>query len=409
MSGGSVKLTRRELYKQVWSEPMTKLAERYGLSDVGLAKICKKNKISRPTRGYWARKQAGNPPKRTPLPPGDSDKIIEIHPNPHSMSNPAVENVIEKEISSIKEKESPIVVPKTLRNPHPLVEQSAAILEIQKPNNHGLLEPTKKRCLDIQVSKTSLRRALRIMDALIKALETRGYQVCLSEGATKVKVLEFALHFGISEQLVTERLEPKDHDLEGSYRFGHSRFREQRVPSGVLCLTIHKADGHWLWDCRKNWRDGKKQQLENSLNNFISGLLRAAAQIKERVREEQERERERRERLRRLEEERRIRAEKRRRIQEEQERVSSLISQADDWHKSKLIREYIAAVEKMSLSGDCPVQPEGNLNEWVKWAREQADRLDPLTPNPPSILDEDFEDDEGKNKHRDEYGLFRHY
>jgi hypothetical protein len=108
MVGGSVKLTRKEMYKQVWSEPMTKLAERYGLSDVGLAKICKKNKIPRPTRGYWARKQAGNAPKRIPLPPGDSDQIIEIHPNPYSMSNPELKNAIKKEISSMKEKESPI-------------------------------------------------------------------------------------------------------------------------------------------------------------------------------------------------------------------------------------------------------------------------------------------------------------
>lgn len=33
-------LTREELYAQVWAEPMTKLAQRYGLSDRGLAKIC---------------------------------------------------------------------------------------------------------------------------------------------------------------------------------------------------------------------------------------------------------------------------------------------------------------------------------------------------------------------------------
>ena len=33
-------LTREELYAQVWAEPMTSLAQRYGLSDRGLAKIC---------------------------------------------------------------------------------------------------------------------------------------------------------------------------------------------------------------------------------------------------------------------------------------------------------------------------------------------------------------------------------
>ena len=33
-------LTREELYAQVWVEPMTKLAQRYGMSDRGLAKVC---------------------------------------------------------------------------------------------------------------------------------------------------------------------------------------------------------------------------------------------------------------------------------------------------------------------------------------------------------------------------------
>jgi len=34
-------LTRKELYDQVWSTPMTKLAKSYNLSDNGLRKICK--------------------------------------------------------------------------------------------------------------------------------------------------------------------------------------------------------------------------------------------------------------------------------------------------------------------------------------------------------------------------------
>ena len=36
-------LSREELYTQVWAEPMTKLAQRCGLSDRGLAKICTGN------------------------------------------------------------------------------------------------------------------------------------------------------------------------------------------------------------------------------------------------------------------------------------------------------------------------------------------------------------------------------
>lgn len=64
-----ISLKRTELYNQVWSKPMTKLAKEYGLSDVGLAKICKKINIPRPPVGYWMKLQAGKNVKQTPLPP----------------------------------------------------------------------------------------------------------------------------------------------------------------------------------------------------------------------------------------------------------------------------------------------------------------------------------------------------
>jgi hypothetical protein len=61
-------LTREELYAQVWAEPMTKLAQRYGLSDRGLAKICTRTGIPVPGRGYWARVQSGQVPRQAKLP-----------------------------------------------------------------------------------------------------------------------------------------------------------------------------------------------------------------------------------------------------------------------------------------------------------------------------------------------------
>jgi hypothetical protein len=43
---------RNKLYEEVWSEPMHKLTKKYNLSDIGLAKVCKKLKIPLPGRGY---------------------------------------------------------------------------------------------------------------------------------------------------------------------------------------------------------------------------------------------------------------------------------------------------------------------------------------------------------------------
>ena len=60
-------LTRERLYALVWETPMSKLAPTFGLSDNGLAKICRANDIPYPPRGYWAKKEAGQHVAQTPL------------------------------------------------------------------------------------------------------------------------------------------------------------------------------------------------------------------------------------------------------------------------------------------------------------------------------------------------------
>jgi len=61
-------MSREELYKEVWSEPVIKVAERYGVSATAVAKWCKKLNVPRPGRGYWARKAAGQRVRKPPLP-----------------------------------------------------------------------------------------------------------------------------------------------------------------------------------------------------------------------------------------------------------------------------------------------------------------------------------------------------
>jgi len=40
---------------------MSKLAESFGISDVGLSKICDRHRVPTPPRGYWAKNEAGKP------------------------------------------------------------------------------------------------------------------------------------------------------------------------------------------------------------------------------------------------------------------------------------------------------------------------------------------------------------
>lgn len=65
----SSRYDRERLYEEVWTEPTQKVAERYGVSDVAIAKACASLNIPKPPRGYWARHAAGHKlPKRPPLP-----------------------------------------------------------------------------------------------------------------------------------------------------------------------------------------------------------------------------------------------------------------------------------------------------------------------------------------------------
>jgi hypothetical protein len=389
MSSDEKKLTRRQLYDLVWSIPITRLSKKYGLSDVGFAKICKKYNIPRPPRGYWARIASGQKLKKAPLSPGISEQIIELPSNPSSTKK-------ERAMAEALEGNpfhTAIVVPETLRGAHSLVRHSAGILKSTDTDHLGLLTPPKGECLDINVSRKSLRRALLIMDGLIKALEGSGYEVFLTAESTQVRLLDVTLKISMSEETMTIHKEPKKHNLDGYYHFGHSRFDTERVPSGNLCLTIDEHFWRWSDHYRKNWRDTKKKRLEDQLHNFAKGLLSSAAKKKAYVQEEEEKQRKIRELEIQQQERERIKAERIEQQKQEQQRVSRLLADAENWKQSLLLRQYIAEVERRSEDGDTIGVPEGNMEEWLSWAHQQADRLDPFTENPPSIRDEEIEEE----------------
>jgi len=71
--------SRESLYDLVWSNPMTKLAQQFKISDVALSKACAKMYVPVPPRGYWVRKAAGKSTHQIPLPPrppGLADDIL---------------------------------------------------------------------------------------------------------------------------------------------------------------------------------------------------------------------------------------------------------------------------------------------------------------------------------------------
>ena len=76
----------------------------------------------------------------------------------------------------------------------------------------------------------------------------------------------------------------------------------------------------------------------------------------------------------------------------EENKFNELISQTDLWHKSKQIREYISAVKEDAISKHGEIIIGSELDKWLTWASQQANRIDPLSSSSESILDQCYED-----------------
>lgn len=250
-------------------------------------------------------------------------------------------------------------------------------LKETKPDHKGLLYTYERDCLDLVVSPQNLGRALKIYDTLIKACEVRGYAVSVSnsqKGAkTILSVLGENLEIGIRERY-TEKTSDKSQGRSSVYQL------REYGPSGSLSLLIKNA----RHAKQKSWNDGRCQIIEDCLNDFMEGLVHAAASEKA-IREKREREeRERRERI-------RLYEEAKKEQEEEQAKVKKLRQEATDWSEAQRIRNYIMAIKEKAVFNGDEIHPDSDLDRWLTWANQQADRLDPLTESPPSVLEMQLE------------------
>ena len=368
MTEETITVTRKELYERVWAIPTATLARELGLSDTGLAKLCLRNNIPRPRRGDWAKMREGHKVRQPKLPYEDDDAEITIKPTRWSRRKAALEPRHEY-----------VDVPKTLRGAHPLVSTALEVLEQAKRNSKGMLERPIRNCLDVAVTKRLLRRALRIMDAIIKECESRGWTCKIDNGETVVQTADARVVFGISEILEYRESEKHGADISEGRKF-HRRYEQKTEPTGKLMLKIKRRWSYGGDGYRRTWSDGKLRQVGDSLHQFIETVEKIALDAREAAIERERQEREWEEEKRREEELEQIRAEKWEQVQAEQTRVDNLKASAADWAESNRLRSYIDAVEN--------VHGEKVPPEWYTWARDQAERLDPLKESPPSILDD---------------------
>src|SRR5262249_41067293 len=146
------------------------LAKEFGLSDVGLAKICRKLGVEKSARGYWAKAASGmrvRKPRLGPLPKGCVLKTV-------------IRGKTEAEqIQSLSRDEIPeIHIRENLQGCSRLITATRVDLEKAKPDKYGMLDVRRRpRCLSVAASEVQAHRTLLILDTLIREFEKRGVTV----------------------------------------------------------------------------------------------------------------------------------------------------------------------------------------------------------------------------------------
>jgi hypothetical protein len=358
---------------------MSILAKKYGISDVGLAKICRKLAIPLPGRGHWAKKEAGQKIEPLPLPPL-KERIILSKPVPRPEPPRLADFATQAELAQVEQLESAVdeVMLKRGSLSHPLITQARPLLGKAQCDERGILW-TREPCLDIQVSKDSLDRALRIMAALLGVIEDAGFTTSVEtrdrQHHTIAKIHGQEIRFGLVEKV--DRIEisapPKGGLLEGVLTFAGKPVKLEAT--GRLSITVWTA---WGSD-RKRWTDEKatvEQQLWRVVAGFIRLALMERAAKDKQAAEERERQRAAQE-----------RAQLEGLIRAEKSKVRALRFAAAKWSRAEQIRAFISAVRDAGVQNDQPVEAGSVLGDWTIWAQRQADRLDPLKESPPSITD----------------------
>ena len=264
-------LPREELYQQVWTDPIVHVASRLGLSGGGLGKLCARYDVPVPPRGWWATKQHGHAVRRIPLPSrGGTATAIVFHPGDiePQLSEPP-------EMEREKDPQWLITVPDDLTISHPLVKQAGAAArkasrEVQKNRvvrwqdryQAKLVKPGAGH-LDVAVSKASLPRASRIMQALLAAFDRRGFAIRVTEkNETFVTVWGEAFQIALVERL-------KQVTVKQTYGT-----RVDLEPSGRLMLRIGSSYHN------AGTSDSALRPLEGSLNRFVLNLVRRALEAR---------------------------------------------------------------------------------------------------------------------------------
>ena len=385
--------SRVDLYSAVWSKPMMKLAEEFGISGRGLAKLCERLKVPVPPRGYWRKVSLGQSIKKIPLPEVEFTKY-ELWKNQSSLDDLERRRKAEEERSAIfnnpdieiKDKDIQEIASNTLRaeqarNPMVLVSEQditsplvKKLLISQTRNKTAPPSNTYSGKLAIDVTESCALRAALLMETLLQGFKERRWAFSIEKEDTSphvrmlVNLFGQRIYFAIIEPFTNKRFpltEKERKAYEEDHHYGRvPKYRYIPTATGRLLLSIN--DGKRVY---QSWEDRGKQLIEASIKEIMLGFIYVAIQSSNET-------------ILALEREQRLKLEQARKLEEERlkrldaKRYEKLIADSEAYSQMKKIQNYVEYVKNQVQAQ--AADPDSEISKWLEWAQSKMNNLNPL-------------------------------
>jgi hypothetical protein len=272
-----------------------------------------------------------------------------------------------------------------LRQLHPRVRVLRLAMKTAPVIDHGPVKVEEAGNFNLWVSRAQMRRALLILDAVVKGLEAREATFVAGNWRTKHLVAKFqdgTVEFQIIEKMKHEQVLVRKEPVESGF-ICHHEWRYK--PLGTLTFSILDR---YPKGTRKKWHDCPRHRVEDKVGEIVEQMCKNPGLAKQhRERNEKERDEQKRQFY-----EAYLRASAPERLDEMKAGLKKEIEdQGRAWEKARATRDFLSACERaMQGDGNEPVREW--QARWLGWGKEWVDSFDPLTNGFFSKLKQQFEE-----------------
>ncbi len=358
-----------------WKIPLQQLAKQFCLSDVGLAKICKKHQIPVPGRGYWRKIETGKKASQKLLPKlKDASINIEIvyrekEKEPQVIYSDAFNEIAKKESEVLNK----ITVSYDNIIKHKYALRAEKLLINAKSDNNNIIHSRAKCPPPIYVTKNSLPRTIQIIDTLLSALKNRNFSIQWPKENTRyfsTTIENIEIGFSISEKFDRKDHKPTKEEIAEQKEFSwRTPPKWDYHPNGKLCLNLLTPKN--VCNIKHHWNDGKIKRIENQFNEFIIEIYKVAEEYKLAEERKKQWEIEAAERQKQYIEIQRQEAEYKR-------KVDYMFSAIESWKQSKLIEDFCQEITDSSKAQPLTENQISSYKEIINYLKEYTKQINPI-------------------------------